>query len=38
MSAKEYAMRDMSLEGVSVSYLCNEGAIIAFTKEEENNE
>ena len=38
MSAKECAMRDMVLMGVSVSYLNNAKAIVEFTKKEDNNE
>lgn len=38
MSAKECALRDMVLTGVSVSYLNNAKAIVEFTKEEDNNE
>lgn len=38
MSAKECALRDMILTGVSVSYLRDEKAIVEFTKEEDNNE
>lgn len=38
MSAKECALRDMILTGVSVSYLNNAKAIVEFTKEEDNNE
>ena len=38
MSAKECALRDMVLTGVSVSYLNNATAIVEFTKEEDNNE
>ena len=36
MSAKECAMRDMVLTGVSVSYLNNAKAIVEFTKEDNN--
>lgn len=37
MSAKECALHDMVLMGVSVSYLTNAKAIVEFTKEEDNN-
>lgn len=37
MSAKECALKDMVLMGVSVSYLTNAKAIVEFTKEEDNN-
>lgn len=36
MSAKECAMIDMSLTGVSVMYLREEKSIIEFTKEDNN--
>lgn len=36
MSAKECALKDMVLMGVSVSYLNNAKAIIEFTKEDNN--
>lgn len=36
MSAKECAMMDMSLTGVSVMYLREEKAIVEFTKEDED--
>ena len=36
MSAKECALRDMVLMGVSVSYLNNAKAIVEYTKEEDN--
>ena len=36
MSAKECALRDMVLMGVSVSYLNNAKAIVEFTKEDNN--
>ena len=38
MSAKECALWDMVLMGVSVSYLNNARAIVEFTKNEDNNE
>lgn len=38
MSAKECALRDMSLMGISVMYLNNARNIIEFTKEEDINE
>jgi hypothetical protein len=38
MSAKECALRDMMLSGVSTSYLNNAKAIVEFTKNEDNNE